>query len=174
MPTSVYGLSTSDVQANAIVESLKLAGFRLDDIAGLIPNKTDARDRAGAKNLTAPDSATTGGVVGGALGWMVGIGMLGIPGIGPFIAAGPIMAALCGAAIGAAVGGLTGTLLGMGMTEFEAKRYERRLREGLILLSVHVDNSYWADRAKTIFRDGGADDISSSAEPGILAKSGGG
>lgn len=174
MPISVYGLSTSDAQANAIVESLKLAGFRLDDIAGLFPNKSDAIDRAGVKNVRAPDSTTAGGVVGGALGWMVGIGMLGIPGIGPFIAAGPIMAALCGAAIGAAVGGLTGTLLGMGMTEFEAKRYERKLREGLILLSVHADNSYWADRAKQVLSDGGANDISSAAEAGALAKIAGG
>ena len=163
MPISVYCLAASDAQANIIVESLKQAGFPLEVIAGLIPNKSNARDLPTERSAKTPDGAATGGIVGGALGWMVGIGMLAIPGIGPFIAAGPIMAALCGAAIGAAVGGLTGTLIGMGMTEYEAMRYERKLRQGHILLSVHVDNSDWAERAKKIFRDCGAEDISSAA-----------
>lgn len=170
MPTSVYGLSSSDMQANTIVESLKHAGFRIDDIAGLFPSKSAARDPSIIIDAKSPEAAAVGGVVGGALCWMVGIGMLAIPGLGPFIAAGPIMATLCGAAIGAAVGGLTGTLLGMGMTEYEAQRYAEKLRAGHILLAVHVDNRDWAERATWIFRDGGADDISLSAEAGSRAK----
>jgi hypothetical protein len=168
MSTSVYALATNDVQANNIVASLQNAGFRSDDISVLFPDKTSTRDFAHEKNTKAPEGAATGGtaggVIGGALGWMAGIGMLAIPGVGPFIAAGPIMAALSGAAIGAAVGGLTGTLIGLGMPEYEAKRYEGKIREGRILISVHADNGEWASRAKKIFKDSGAEDIGSSGE----------
>ena len=175
MSTSVYGLASSDHEANNVVQTLKSAGFRVDDISVLFPDKSSTRDFAHEKNTKAPEGAATGGatggVVGGALGWMVGIGLLAIPGVGPFIAAGPIMAALSGAAIGAAVGGLTGTLIGMGMPEYEAKRYEGKIREGRILLSVHADNGEWADRAKKILKDGGIEDIGSSGEAGAKTKS---
>lgn len=175
MPTSVYGLASSDREANSVVQALKGAGFRMDDISVLFPDKTSTRDFAHEKNTKAPEGAAaggaTGGVVGGALGWMVGIGMLAIPGVGPFIAAGPILAALSGAAIGAAVGGLTGTLIGLGMPEYEAKRYEGKIREGRILISVHADSSDWADRAKKILKDGGIEDIGASSEAGAKTKS---
>lgn len=168
MPTSVYGLATSDVQANTLVTALKDAGFRIDDISVLFPDKTGTRDFAYEKGTKAPEGAATGGatggVVGGALGWMVGIGMMAIPGVGPFIAAGPIMAALGGAAIGAAIGGVTGTLIGMGMPEYEAKRYEGRIREGRVLISVHADDRAWVERAKVIFTEIGIEDIGSSGE----------
>jgi hypothetical protein len=175
MATSVYGLAASDGQANTIVQSLTNAGFRLDDISVLFPDKASSRDFAHEKNTKAPEGAAaggaTGGVVGGALGWMAGIGLLAIPGIGPFIAAGPIMAALSGAAIGAAVGGLTGTLIGMGMPEYEAKRYEGKIREGRILISVHADNGEWATKAKQVLKSAGAEDIGSSGEAGAATKS---
>ena len=168
MSTSVYALATSDTQANTIVQSFKNAGFRYDDISVLFPDKASTRDFAHEKNTKAPEGAVaggaTGGVVGGALGWMAGIGLLAIPGVGPFIAAGPILAALSGAAVGAAVGGLTGSLIGMGMPEYEAKRYEGKIREGRILISVHADNGEWASRAKKLFKDAGAEDIGASSE----------
>lgn len=175
MATSVYGLIATDIQANALVTALHQAGFRADDISVLFPDKSSTRDFAHEKHTKAPEGAATGGatggVVGGALGWMAGIGLLAIPGIGPFIAAGPIMAALSGAAIGAAVGGLTGSLIGLGIPEFEAKRYEGKIRNGHILVSVHADNGEWAGKAKKIFKDNGAEDISSSGEASADIKS---
>jgi len=175
MATSVYGLVSSDEQASTLAQSLKNSGFRVDDISVLFPDKSSTRDFAYEKNTKAPEGAAaggaTGGVVGGTLGWLAGIGMLAIPGVGPFIAAGPIMAALSGAAIGAAVGGLTGVLIGLGLTEYEAKRYEGKIREGRILVSVHADNSEWATKAKDLFKAAGADDISSSGEARADTKS---
>lgn len=111
-----------------------------------------------------PAGATTGAVIGGGLGWLAGIGALAIPGLGPFIAAGPIMAALAGVGVGGAVGGLTGALVGLGIPEYEAKRYEGRIKEGGILLSVHSDSSEWTRKAKEILKSTGADNISSTGE----------
>jgi hypothetical protein len=105
-----------------------------------------------------------GAVLGGALGWLAGIGALAIPGLGPFIAAGPIMAALAGAGVGGAVGGLAGALIGMGIPEYEAKRYEGRVKDGGILLSVHCDDSAWTKKAKEILERTGAEDVSSTGE----------
>jgi hypothetical protein len=168
MSTSIYALAKTDVQADTIVKALQSAGFRGDDISVLFPDKSSTRDFAHEKHTKAPEGAVaggvSGGVVGGALGWMAGIGLLAIPGVGPFIAAGPIMALLGGAAIGAAAGGLTGSLIGMGMPEFEAKRYEGKIREGRILISVHADNSDWTTKAKQVLKDAGAEDISSANE----------
>ena len=175
MPASVYCLAKSDSHANTIVEALKRDGFRDDDISVLFPDRTSTRDFAHEKNTKAPEGAATGGaaggVLGGALGWMVGIGALAIPGVGPFIAAGPILAALSGAAVGAAVGGLTGALIGMGMPEYEAKRYEGKIREGRVLISVHADNSEWTTKAKNVFKGCDAEDIGSSGEAGADTKS---
>ena len=175
MPTSVYGLAASDSQANNLVQALTTAGFRADDVSVLFPDTSSSRDFAHEKHTKAPEGAAaggaTGGVVGGALGWMVGIGLLAIPGVGPFIAAGPILAALSGAAIGAAVGGLTGTLIGLGIPEYEAKRYEGKILKGGILISVHADNGEWTDRAKQIFTNHGIEDISSSSEAGAKTAS---
>jgi hypothetical protein len=172
--TSVYCLAKSEGQANHIVSALQKAGFHGDDISVLFPDKNTTRDFAHEKNTKAPEGAaiggTTGGVIGGALGWMAGIGMLAIPGIGPFIAAGPIVAALSGGAIGAAVGGLTGGLVGLGMPEFEARRYEGKIREGRILISVHARDSDRITKAKQIFTSAEADDISSAAEANVKAQ----
>jgi outer membrane lipoprotein SlyB len=168
MSTSIYALANNDTQANTIVKALQSAGFRGDDISVLFPDKSSSRDFAHEKNTKAPEGAVaggvSGGVLGGALGWMAGIGLLAIPGIGPFVAAGPILALLSGAAIGAAAGGLTGSLIGMGMPEFEAKRYEGKIREGRILISVHADNGDWTAKAKQVLKDAGAEDISSASE----------
>ena len=171
---SVFGLARDEVQAASIVDSLKGAGFSNNDISVLLPDRSSTREFAHEKNTKAPEGAATGagtgGVLGGVLGWLVGIGALAIPGLGPFIAAGPIMAALGGAAVGGAAGGLIGALVGMGIPEYEAKRYESRLREGRILLAVHSENSDETKRAKEIFEQAGAEDISSSGEERVKDK----
>jgi len=160
---SVFCISNSREQADRIVGQLKDADFSNNDISVLFPDKGTTKDFAHEKNTKAPEGAVagagTGGVVGGALGWIVGIGALAIPGVGPFIAAGPIMAALSGAAIGAAAGGITGGLIGLGIPELEAKRYEGKVKAGNILLSVHTENSEEIDQAKDIFKQAGAQDI---------------
>src|SRR5512147_544941 len=128
---SVFCIATSREQADQIVDRLKTANFSHNDISVLFPDKDTTRDFAHEKNTKAPEGAVagagTGGVLGGALGWIVGIGALAIPGVGPFIAAGPIMAALGGAAIGATMGGIAGGLIGMGIPELEAKQYETKV-----------------------------------------------
>jgi hypothetical protein len=150
------------------VDALQAAGFRNTDISVLFPENVGTKDFAHKKETKAPEGtaagATTGAVIGGGLGWLAGIGALAIPGLGPFIAAGPIMAALAGVGVGGAVGGITGALIGMGIPEYEAKRYEGRVKDGGILLSVHSDNSEWTKRAKEILERTGAQDISSSGE----------
>lgn len=168
MSTSVYALAKDDVQANAIVTALQREGFRGDDISVLFPDRTSTRDFAHEKSTKAPEGAAAGGatgaVLGGALGWMAGIGLLAIPGVGPFIAAGPILASLSGAAIGGVAGGITGSLIGLGIPEYEAKRYEGKIKEGRILVSVHADDGDWTSKAKKILKDAGAEDIGSSSE----------
>lgn len=160
---SVFCIATSSEQANQIVDQLKMARFSNSDISALFADKDTAQDFAHEKNTKAPEGAITGagtgGVIGGALGWIAGIGALAIPGVGPFIAAGPIMAALGGAAIGATAGGITGGLVGLGIPELEAKRYEGKLKEGNILISVHAQNSEEIKRAKEIFDQADAKDI---------------
>jgi hypothetical protein len=168
---SVFGIAKSESQAIAIADNLKAAGFSNNDVSVLFPDKQGSKDFAHEQHTKAPEGAAagagTGAVLGGALGWMVGIGSLAIPGLGPFIAAGPIMAALAGAAGGAAAGGLTGALIGMGIPEYEAKRYEGKVKDGNILLSVHTENSAERDRAKTILQDGRAVDISYTGEASV-------
>lgn len=168
MPTSVFCLAQSESVVRKIVESLRQAGFPSDEVSVLFPDKSTTQDFAHEKHTKAPEGATTGaatgGVLGGAFGWLVGIGSLAIPGVGPFIAAGPILAALSGAAIGATVGGIAGTLIGLGIPEYEAKRYEGKIREGRILISVHAVDGKQVDRVKDIFKQEGAEDISSAAE----------
>jgi hypothetical protein len=165
---SVFCISTTRDQADHIVDQLKAASFSNNDISVLFPDKGTTKDFAHEKNTKAPEGAVagagTGGVVGGALGWIVGIGALAIPGVGPFIAAGPILAALSGAAIGAAAGGIAGGLIGLGIPELEAKRYEGKIKEGNILLSVHTENSDEIKRAKEIFTKAGAHDICTTGE----------
>jgi hypothetical protein len=165
---SVFCISKSREQAESIVSALKNAGFSNNDISALFPDKETSRDFAHEKHTKAPEGAVTGagtgGVLGGTLGWLVGIGALAIPGVGPFIAAGPIMAALSGAAIGAAAGGIAGGLIGMGIPELEAKRYEGKIKEGNILISVHAETSDEISRAKEIFKNAGAEDICTTGE----------
>src|SRR5262245_54181188 len=152
---SVFCLARDEAHAAAIVEELKTAGFMQNDISVLLPDKTGTRDFAHEKGTKAPEGAVTGagtgGLLGGALGWLAGIGAIAIPGVGPFIAAGPIMAALSGAAVGAAAGGLIGALVGMGIPEYQAKRYESKIRAGRVLLSVHTDDHDEVKRVKEIF-----------------------
>ena len=171
MAKAVFCIATSEFQAESIVHELKVSGFSDDDISVLFPDKTGTKDFAHEHNTKAPEGATTGagtgGVLGGALGWLAGIGALAVPGAGPFIVAGPMMAALSGAAVGAAVGGITGALIGMGIPEYEAKRYEGKIKAGNILISVHAENSQEGKRAKEIFEQAGAQDISTMAEAGI-------
>ena len=165
---SVICIATSRNQADQIVNQLKNANFSNNDISALFADKNTNRDFAHEKNTKAPEGAVTGagtgGVVGGALGWIAGIGALAIPGVGPFIAAGPIIAALSGVAIGAAIGGIAGGLIGLGIPELEAKRYEGKIKAGNILISVHTDNSEEITRAKEIFTQAGAQDICTTGE----------
>ena len=173
---SVFCLARNEAQASRIVEELQRAGFSNNDVSVLLPDKGTTREFAHEKGTKAPEGGVTGagagGVLGGGLGLLAGIGALAIPGLGPFIAAGPIMAALSGAAVGAAAGGLIGTLVGMGIPEYEAKRYEGRLREGRILLSVHTESSDQAKQAKEIFERAGAEDIASAGEKSVSEKEG--
>jgi hypothetical protein len=166
--SSVICIAKSESQAIAIANQLKSANFSNNDISVLFPDKTGTKDFAHEQHTKAPEGATTGGitggVLGGAFGWLVGIGALAIPGVGPFIAAGPIMAALGGAAVGGAVGGVTGALIGLGIPELEAKRYEGKVKDGNILISVHAENSDEIKRAKKIFENAGAEDIVSTSE----------
>ncbi len=176
MAKAVFCIATSEFQAESIVNDLRISGFTDNDISVLFPDKTGTRDFAHEQHTKAPEGAATGAgagsVLGGTLGWLAGIGALAIPGAGPFIAAGPIMAALGGAAVGAALGGITGALIGMGIPEYEAKRYEGKITAGNILISVHCETHEQAVRAKEIFQKAGAEDISSSSEAGVSKQQG--
>lgn len=166
--TSVYGIYTSRSHVETGVDQFKTAGFRNTDLSVLFPHNDGSKDFAVKNSTKLPEGAAvgagTGAVVGGTLGWLAGIGALAIPGVGPFIAAGPIMAALAGATVGGTVAGLAGALIGMGIPEYEAKRYAGRLEKGGILLSVHCSNSDEVKKAKEILTRTGAEDISSGGE----------
>jgi hypothetical protein len=167
---AVLGVYPDYSSVENAVDVLKDAGYRNTDISVLFPEKAASKDFAHDKGTKAPEGAAagagTGAVLGGTLGWLVGIGSLAIPGLGPFVAAGPIMAALAGMGVGGAVGGIAGALIGLGIPEHEAKRYEVRVKDGAILLSVHSDNADWTRRAKEILERTGAQDISSTGEAG--------
>ena len=171
MSKAVICIAQTLDQAETIVARLKGTGVSAADISVLMPDRTGSRDFAHEHNTKAPEGATiggsAGGLAGGALGLLAGIGALAIPGVGPFIAAGPIMAALSGAAVGAAIGGITGALIGMGMPEYEAKQYEEKVKNGNILISVHTHNSDEAKRIKEIMKDANADDISVTGEESV-------
>jgi hypothetical protein len=166
--TSVFCITNSRIQAEQIVNGLRSEGFSNNDISALFPDKATSMDFAHEKHTKAPEGVATGagsgGLLGGALGWLAGIGSLAIPGVGPLIAAGPIVAALSGAAVGAAVGGIAGALIGMGIPEYEAKRYEGKVKAGNILISVHTESSDEVAQAKEIFKAAGAQDIATSGE----------
>jgi hypothetical protein len=168
MAKAVFCIAKSEEQATNIVNQLKEAGFSNNDVSVLLPDRAGSRDFAHAHHTKAPEGAATGaiagGVMAGVLGWLVGIGSLAIPGVGPLIAAGPILAALSGAAAGGAVGGLAGGLVGLGIPEYEAKQYEGKVKNGNILISVHTEDSKERSIAKKIFDRAHADDISYSGE----------
>jgi hypothetical protein len=166
--TAAYGIYPNVAALENGIDALQNAGFRNEDISALFPENEGTKDFAHRKGTKAPEGAATGAgtgaVAGGVLGWLAGIGAIAIPGVGPFIAAGPIMAALAGAGVGGTVGGLTGALVGAGIPEYEAKRYEGRIKDGGILVSVHCDNSEWTSKAKDVLERTGAEDVSSTGE----------
>lgn len=168
--TAAFGIYKNRTGVESAVDSLRQAEFRNTDISVLFPDNQGTKDFAHEKNTKAPEGAATGAgsgaVIGGTLGWLAGIGALAIPGLGPFIAAGPIVATLAGVGVGGAVGGIAGALIGMGIPEYEAKRYEGRVKDGGILLSVHCDDSQWTKKAKEILERTGAEDVSSTGEAG--------
>ena len=168
MSNSVFCIATTHGQAETIVRTLQSPGFADSEISVLLPDTAGTHDVGHVKNTKAPEGtatgAATGGVAGGVIGLLAGIGALAIPGVGPFIAAGPIMAALSGAALGATAGGVVGGLIGLGIPEIEAKRYEEKLKKGNYLISVHADTSEEEDRAKKIFKDNKAEDITTASE----------
>jgi hypothetical protein len=166
---AVFGIYTTRVAVENATDSLVQSGFPASDISVLLPESLGGPKDMGTEKATkAPEGtaagATAGGAIGGTLGLLAGVGLLAIPGLGPFIAAGPIMAGLAGLGVGGAVGGLTGALIGMGIPEFEAKRYEGRLKTGGILLSVHCDTSEEIKRAKVVLERTGGEDVSSTGE----------
>jgi hypothetical protein len=165
---AVYGLYNDRQGVDKAVDVLKKSAFRNTDISVLFPDNDGSKDFAHEKGTKAPEGATLGGgsgaVIGGALGWLAGIGMLAIPGVGPFIAAGPMMGLLAGVGVGGTVGSIVGALVGMGMPEYEAKRYEGHVREGGILFSVHCDSPEWVKRAKDLLQQTGAEHIASAGE----------
>jgi len=166
--TAVFGIYPSRTAVEEAVEHLRAAGFRSTDISVLFPENRGTKDFAHEKNTKAPEGTTTGvvsgGIAGGVLGWLTSIGVLTIPGLGPLVVAGPILAALAGAGALGTVGGIIGALVGLGMPEYEAKRYEGRIREGGVLLSVHCDSTGWVRRAKEVLEQSGAQDIGSAGE----------
>jgi len=166
--TAVYGIYRDEEQVTYALDKMLENGFRNEDISVLLPDNTGTKDFAHEKHTKAPEGtatgATAGGVIGGTIGLLAGVGALAIPGLGPFIAAGPIMAALAGLGVGGTVGGIVGALVGMGLPEYEAKRYEGRIKTGGVLMSVHCDNSDWSGKAKDLMKATGAEDISSSGE----------
>lgn len=165
---AVYGIYSSQLQLRDATKSLRASGFRDNDVSVLLPDDSENSELAVEKNTKAPEGAAVGGasgaVLGGVLGWLAGAGVLVIPGIGPFIAAGPILGMLSGAGAGGAVAGIAGALVGMGIPEYEARRFESRIKNGGILLSVHCEDDGWAERATRILERTGAFDISSSGE----------
>jgi len=171
---SVFGIYPDRITVEEAVDRFRAAGFRSADISVLFPENQGSKDFAHEKNTKVPEGATTGGVAGGitggVLGWLTAVGLIAIPGLGPVVAAGPIIAALAGAGAGGTLGGIIGALVGLGIPEYEAKRFEGRIREGGILFSVHCDDSAWVKRAKSLMEESGAQDVGSAGEkPGDFA-----
>jgi hypothetical protein len=175
MGSAVICTTKTSAQAAQIVNQLKIAGFSNNDISVLMPDTAGTKTFAVDNETKAPEGAAAGAgagaALGGGLGWLVGIGALAIPGLGPLIAAGPIMAALTGMAVGGTLGGMTGALVGMGIPEYEAKRYEGQIKGGRVLIAVHSDDSNETDRAKEIFKAAAAEDISTTSEATVGARS---
>lgn len=166
--TAVFGIFPTRGQAEEAVDRLLAGGFRNEDISVLLQDNVGTKDFAHEKHTKAPEGTAagvvTGGVIGGTLGALLGIGILAVPGLGPLIAAGPVIATLTGIGSGGVVGGFIGALVGMGIPEYEAKRYEGRIKAGGVLLSVHCDDADWVAKAKDILRSSGAEDIAHAGE----------
>jgi hypothetical protein len=166
--TSVFGIYASREMAENAVDRMLAAGFRNEDISVLLQDNVGSKDFAHEKHSKAPEGTATGvvagGIIGGTIGLLAGVGVLAIPGLGPLIAAGPIIAALSGIGSGGMLGGVIGALVGLGIPEYEAKRYEGRIKAGGILLSVHCDNAEWVSKAKQLLKESGAEDIASAGE----------
>lgn len=166
--TAVYGIYPNRTLAETAVDRMLAEGFRNEDISVLLEDNVGTKDFAHEKHTKAPEGAATGAgtgaAIGGTLGLLAGVGALAIPGLGPFIAAGPIMATLAGVGSGGAIGGMVGALVGAGIPEYEAKRYEGRIKGGGVLVSIHADNSEWVKKAKDILKATGAEDVSSTGE----------
>lgn len=175
MKKSVIGIVETQIQAERVVDQLQQRGVPSGDISVLFPDKRGTKDFAHEHHTKAPEGAVAGvgagGVIGGTLGLLAGIGALAIPGVGPLIAAGPLMATLSGAAAGAAVGGIAGGLIGLGVPEYEAKAYEGKIRNGNILIAVHTEDSEAEKRAKQIFESNGAHDIAVTGDSSVPKKS---
>jgi hypothetical protein len=171
MAKAVIGIVDSRAATETIVDRLRVAGFTGDNISVLMPDKTGTKDFAHEHATKAPEGTSAGvgigGLAGGTVGYLAGIGALTIPGVGPLVAAGPIMAALSGAAVGGAVGGLTGALIGLGIPEFEAKQYAGKIKEGKILISVHTTNRDQVQTAKAVLKEAGASDVSTVREASV-------
>ena len=171
MGKAVIGIVETHAQAESIVGQLQNVGVAPGDISVLFPDKAGTKDFAHEHNTKAPEGAvagaSTGGLLGGAIGLLAGIGALAIPGVGPLIAAGPLMATLSGAAAGAAVGGISGALIGMGIPEIEAKSYEGKIRGGNILLAVHTESADARKRAEETLKNGGAHDVTTTSEASV-------
>jgi hypothetical protein len=169
--TAAFAIFSSRAEAEIAVNELTAAGFSSQDVSVLMADRSGTKDFATEKNTKAPEGTTTGagvgGTLGGALGLLAGIGAIAIPGVGPLIAAGPLMATLAGVGVGGAVGGIVGALVGMGIPEYEAKRYEGRVKEGGILVSVHCDSSEEVSRAKDVLKRTGGSDVSSAGEKSV-------
>jgi len=165
---AVYGIFPDRFAAESAITEIKMRGFRSSDVSVLFSDEVSGKEFAHEKSTKAPEGsavgAGSGAVIGGALGWLAGIGALAIPGIGPMIAAGPIVALFAGAGLGGAVGGITGGLIGLGMPEYEAKRFEGMISKGGVLLSIHCDNNEWVKKAKDVLKEFGATDIASAGE----------
>jgi hypothetical protein len=174
MAHSAYGLYMNRAHAEEALEAIRAAGFRAEDVSVLLPENLGSKDIGYEKHTKAPEKATAGavgvGIAGGALGWLLGIGALTIPGIGPFLAAGPVLGALAGFGAGSVVGGLAGALIGAGIPEYEAKRYEGRIRSGGALVSIDCATDIWLDRAKEVLRHTGAEDIAVGATVAVRDK----
>lgn len=174
--TAVFAIYATSGTAEAAVDHLIAKGFSNAAISVLLPDNESTRAFAHEKNTKAPEGTaagvTTGGIIGGTIGLLAGIGALAIPGVGPLIAAGPIMASLAGLGVGGAVGGIVGALVGMGIPEYEAKRYEGAVKDGGTLLSVHCDTSEQVQVAKTALKDTGGRDIAATSEAGSGDKAG--
>jgi hypothetical protein len=171
MKKAVIGIVPTETQAEVIVSRLHALGFSSNDISILLPDERGTKEFAHEHHTKAPEAAVAGGSAGGAaggvLGLLAGLGSLAIPGLGPFIAAGPILAALSGAAVGAAMGGVVGALVGFGIPEYEAKQYEGKLRSGNILVSVHTESAAERKQATDVFRRLGASDIGTQTEASV-------